>query len=137
MVFRWRTHVGALVGVAGGVSALYLVQLRNYLLFHSLAELGSILIAAVVFLITWNAREELDRSFLVVLGVSYLFVAGVDLLHVLTYKGMGVFPDTGPNLPTQLWVLGRYLEAGSLLAAGSVGLVVGERDDIEWTGYTL
>ncbi|TMT87988.1 PAS domain S-box protein [Haloterrigena sp. H1] len=137
MVFRWRTHVGALVGVAGGVSALYLVQLRNYLLFHSLAELGSILIAAVVFLITWNAREELDRSFLVVLGVSYLFVAGVDLLHVLAYKGMGVFPDTGPNLPTQLWVLGRYLEAGSLLAAGIVGLVVGERDDLEWTGERL
>ncbi|WP_242611597.1 MASE3 domain-containing protein [Natrinema hispanicum] len=129
--------MGALVGVAGGVGVLYAIQLQNFLLFHSLVELVSILIAAVVFLITWNAREELDRSFLVILGVSYLFVGGVDLLHVLTYKGMGVFPGTGPNLPTQLWVLGRYLEAGSLLAAGIVGLVVGERDDLEWTGNTL
>lgn len=137
MVSWWRTHVGALVGVAGGVGVLYAIQLQNFLLFHSLVELVSILIAAVVFLITWNAREELDRSFLVILGVSYLFVGGVDLLHVLTYKGMGVFPGTGPNLPTQLWVLGRYLEAGSLLAAGIVGLVVGERDDLEWTGNTL
>ncbi|ELZ22976.1 signal-transducing histidine kinase/response regulator [Natrinema limicola JCM 13563] len=137
MVSWWRTHAGALVGVAGGVGGLYIIQLQNFLLFHSLVELGSILIAAVVFLITWNAREELDRSFLVILGVSYLFVAGVDLLHVLTYKGMGVFPSAGPNLPTQLWVLGRYLEAGSLLAAGIVGLVLGERDDLEWSGVTL
>jgi len=137
MVSWWRTHAGALVGVAGGVGVLSVIQMQNFLLFHSLVELVSILIAAVVFLITWNAREELDRSFLVILGVSYLFVGGVDLLHVLTYKGMGVFPGTGPNLPTQLWVLGRYLEAGSLLAAGTVGLVRGDRDALEWTGNTL
>lgn len=129
----WRTHAGALVGVAVGVSVLFILQLRNFLLFHSLVELGSILIAAVVFLIIWNARENLERPFLVILGVSYLFVGGVDLLHVLAYKGMGVFPDAGPDLPTQLWVLGRYLEAGSLLTAGTVGLIVGERDDLEWT----
>ncbi|MFD1563192.1 MASE3 domain-containing protein [Haloarchaeobius amylolyticus] len=136
-VARWRTHAVSLVGVTSGLGVLYVLQLRNFLLFHSLVELLSILIAAVVFLITWNTREELDRSFIVILGISYLFVSGVDLLHVLAYKGMGVFPSAGPDLPTQLWILGRYLEAASLLGAGLVGLVVGERDDLEWSGNTL
>jgi PAS domain S-box-containing protein len=44
-------------------------------------------------------------------------VAGVDFLHTLAYKNMGVFPGAGANLPTQLWVVARYLHASSLLLA--------------------
>jgi signal transduction histidine kinase len=41
----------------------------------------------------------------------------VDLIHTLAYKGMGVFPGYGANLPTQLWIAARYLESVSLLLA--------------------
>jgi len=132
---------------AGGVVALYVVQTRNFLLFHSIVEVFSILIAFAVFIVTWNAREELEHPFVVILGISYLFVGGIDLLHTLAYKGMGVFPSAGANLPTQLWVLGRYLEAASLLGAGAVGLLAtgtvglptGGRPslDVEWNERTM
>ncbi|MFP3983586.1 MAG: MASE3 domain-containing protein, partial [Desulfurivibrionaceae bacterium] len=40
-------------------------------------------------------------------------------LHLLAYKGIGVFPDSGANLPTQLWIAARYFESVSLLIAPS------------------
>ena len=96
---------------------LYLISRYNYLLFHSLAELFSIFTAFGIFIIAWHARAFLENNYLLFLGVAYLFVGGIDLLHTLSYKGMGVFPGYGANLPTQLWIGARYLEGLSLLIA--------------------
>ncbi|MCI5124027.1 MAG: hypothetical protein D3925_06015 [Candidatus Electrothrix sp. AR5] len=52
------------------------------------------------------------------LGCGYLWIALLDLLHTLIYKGMTVFPTiTGGNPGTQFWIAGRYLEALLLLTA--------------------
>ncbi len=96
---------------------LYLGSRQNYLLFHSLAELFSIVVAAGIFMVAWNSRKYLDNKYFLFIGVAYLFVAGLDTFHTIAYKGMGVFPDVGTNLATQLWVAARYLEALSLLIA--------------------
>lgn len=95
---------------------LYLVSLYNYLLFHSLAELFSISVAAAVFMLAWNTRRWMNNHFLFLIGVSYLFAGLIDLFHTLAYKGMGVFPADA-NLPTQLWIAARYLQSLSVLAA--------------------
>ncbi|MFB6266478.1 MAG: MASE3 domain-containing protein [Halodesulfurarchaeum sp.] len=118
-------HIALWVLALGG---LLLILPRNYLLFHSLVELFSIVVAFAVFIVTWNTRRELGNWFLAVAGVGYLFVGGVDLVHTLAYSGMGVFPEAGADLPTQLWILARYLEVGALLAAGGVGLLSTRRD---------
>jgi len=55
-----------------------------------------------------------NHPFLVI-SVGYLGVAILDTLHTLAYKGMGVFPEASANLPTQLWISGRYLEAITFL----------------------
>lgn len=131
-------RTAALAVVVSGLAALYIVQRRNFLLFHGVVEIFSILVAFGVFIVTWNAREDLEHPFVVVLGISYLFVGGIDLLHTLAYKGMGVFPDAGANLPTQLWLLGRSIEGVSVLGAGVAGVVVSERGllDIEWNDWS-
>jgi signal transduction histidine kinase len=100
-------------------AGLYVVHLSNFLLFHSLAELFSITIASAVFLVAWNSRRRLDGNFLVVVGVAYACVGFLDALHMLAYAGMGVFPGRGANLPTQLWLAARYVEAASLLVASA------------------
>jgi len=96
---------------------LYLTSHYNYLLFHSLVEVFSIVVAVGIFMLAWNSRGLSENSFLLFLGVAYLFVASLDLLHTLSYKGMGVFKDAGANLPTQLWIAARYMESLSLLVA--------------------
>ena len=96
---------------------LYLTSLYSYLLFHSLAEMFSIIISGGIFMIAWNSRRFLDNHYLLFLGIAYLFVGGLDLVHTLAYQGMGVFPGYEANLSTQLWVGVRYLESISLLLA--------------------
>ncbi len=96
---------------------LYLASLYNYILFHSLAEIFSLVIAGSIFVLAWNSRHIIETPYLVVIGIAYLFVGGIDLLHTLAYKGMGVFPGYGANLPTQLWITARYLQSISFLIA--------------------
>jgi hypothetical protein len=96
---------------------LYAARLHNYLLFHSLAEVFSVVVACSVFLVAWNARRSQDNHYFLFVGIAYLFAGVVDLVHMLGYKGMGVFPGYDANLPTQLWIGARYLQAISLLIA--------------------
>jgi len=44
-------------------------------------------------------------------------VGAIDVVHTLAYKGMGVFQGYDANLPTQLWIVARYVESLSLLIA--------------------
>ena len=101
--------------VAGTV--LYLATRTNYLLFHVFIELLSVVLAAAVFTIGWNARHMVTSPLLLILATGFLVTGLVDLLHLLTYKGMNVFPVDGSNLPTQLWIVARTLEAAAFLAA--------------------
>ena len=96
---------------------VYLTSLYSYLLFHSLAELFSIVVACGIFIIAWNSRRFLDNNYLLFIGIAYLFIGGLDLVHTLAYTGMGVFQGYASNLPTQLWIAARYVESLSLLIA--------------------
>lgn len=97
--------------------ALYLASLYSYLLFHSLAEIFSIVVAAGIFMVAWNSRRILDNNYLLFIGIAYLFVGAVDLIHTLAYKGMEIFQGYNANLPTQLWIGGRFIESVTLFIA--------------------
>ncbi len=94
---------------------LFLTSLYSYILFHSLAEIFSVVIGCSIFILAWNSRRRLDNDYLLFLGIAYLCVSGLDLIHTFAYKGMGVFPGYGANLPTQLWIAARYVQAFSML----------------------
>ena len=108
------SYIGVITAIVLG---LYLGSLHSYLLFHSLVEITTIAIGFTLFILTWNARRLLANNFLSILGIGYAFIALIDLLHTLAYKGMNVFPGFGANLPTQLWIAARYLQAITLCAA--------------------
>jgi len=107
----------AVLGGAAVLVGLYAASRYNYLLFHSLAELFSIVIACGIFMVAWNSRRILENNYVLFLGIAYLFVAGIDLVHTMAYKGMNFFPDYDTNLATQLWIAARYTESTSLLLA--------------------
>jgi len=112
-----RTYLSsALIGtVIFGL--LYLSRLYSYLLFHSLAELFAVCVAACIFMVVWNSRRLIENRYLLFLGIASIFIAAIDLLHLLTYTGMGVFPDTSSDVPTQFWILGRAMQAAALFIA--------------------
>jgi PAS domain S-box-containing protein len=96
---------------------VYLTYLYSFLLFHVIVELFSVVIAFGIFAIGWNSRKNIKNSLFVVLGISLLFIGSIDLIHTLAYKGMNIFEGYDANLPTQLWIGARYLQAGSFLIA--------------------
>lgn len=102
-------------GLASVLIVLTVVSSFSFLLFHSLVELFTVAVAWSVFVLAWNTRHVLGNPFLTLVGIAYLFIGGLDLLHTLSYKGIGVFPGYGADLPTQLWVAARFIEAGAIL----------------------
>ena len=42
---------------------LFLTGLYSYILFHSLAEIFSIVIGCSIFILAWNSRRRLDNDF--------------------------------------------------------------------------
>jgi PAS domain-containing protein len=112
-----RLDVAALLAATVLVIGVAATGLYNYLLFHSLVEAFSIIVACGVFMVVWNARPFLDNNYLLFVGIGFLFVAALDLLHMLAYKGMGVFVPDGSALASQFWIQARYLQAVTLVAA--------------------
>ncbi len=105
--------------IIGGVAVivgLYISERFNYLLFHSLAEFFSIIIAITLFLIMWNSKKYMVNKALVFISIGYLFIASIDLLHVLSYQGMAIFTDYD-FYANQLWIAARYMESLTLLIA--------------------
>ena len=99
------------------LGTLFEIGRHNYLLFHTLVELFSVIVASGIFLIAWNSRRFMDNHYFLFLGIGCFFVGMVDLFHTLSYKNMGVFPSNDANLPTQLWIAGRYLQVATFLLA--------------------
>jgi PAS domain S-box-containing protein len=113
---------GPLFGFLLALVVLYLVFLGRrdlvpYIVVHSLAELFAILVACSVFVVAWGFRQQLQNNYLLFVGIAYLFVGGFHVLHMLSFRGMDVFPAYGANLATQLWVASRYALAGAFLVA--------------------
>jgi len=112
----FRICYEAAVGIAV-LAVLYVISHHNYLLFHGIAEVFSSVVAFMIFILAWHTRRLTDNDFLLFLGIAYLFIGALDLMHMLAYSGMGVFEGYGTDLATQLWIATRYLEALSLFLA--------------------
>ncbi len=112
-----RPSLKMLLVWAGIIASLMLISRYNYLLFHYLAEFFSVLVAVGIFAFTFNSRSIHQNDFFTLLGQGYLFVASVDLLHLLSYPGMGILDIASANVSAQLWLCSRLLESLTLLLA--------------------
>ena len=87
----------------------------NYLLFHSSVEFFSVCIAFSIFIVGASAHATGSNNFVVIASATYLFVAVLDSLHALSYRGMPFLNDYEYYAP-QFWIAARYLEAAGLFA---------------------
>ncbi len=116
---------------------LYIIQGRNYLLFHALTEIFSIVIAFSIFILVWNSSKYLSTRYMIILGISYLFIALLDLLHTLGYRGMNIFTDYD-YYANQLWIAARMMEALTLSVSLSfVGRVIKIKPSMVFSIYTV
>ncbi len=112
----WRDLIEYII-LTMGILLTFLLSAYSYLLFHSIAEVISIVISGGIFFIGWNSRKYMNSSFFLIVGTSFLFISVIDLLHILSYSEMNIFLDFDANLPTQLWIAARYWQSSSYLFA--------------------
>ncbi len=102
---------------AAAYGYVHVIATGSYALLHLIVELVGIIVSAGVFMVVWNTRKTIANGYIVVIALAGIFVAGVDLMHALTYKGVDLIPQSSADLPTQLWLVARYLQAASIALA--------------------
>ncbi|WP_019646538.1 MASE3 domain-containing protein [Novispirillum itersonii] len=89
----------------------------NFLLFHGAIEGVAIVVGVMMCVVAWYSARFAANAGMVFAANGMFWVAMTDFLHVMAYKGMGVFQTEGANEATQLWLMGRFLQALALLLA--------------------
>lgn len=99
------------------LTAIFFVCLSyyNFLLFHSLLELFCIVISFSFCIIAYNSFLVSRRHMFTSLGISYFFVGATNALHMLAFKGVGVFGNDTANLGTLFVIVSKFIEGISLL----------------------
>jgi len=99
---------------------LFAISRLNFLLFHTMSEIFSIVITFAIFMFTWNTRKVINNNYLLFIGIALIFVGFLDLLHSFSYQGLSIIPlpdEQKANIPTQLWIAARYLQSISFFLA--------------------
>lgn len=116
---KWQNRLVEILILSVGLMGIIHMSFKNFLLFHTIVELFAVIIAITISVIAINTYKTNKNQHLVFLGIAYGFVACFDLLHTITYKGMGIFNIEGANIPTQLWIVARYMESIAFLIGSS------------------
>jgi len=96
---------------------LIAVSHYNYLLFHTLVELFSIIVGVLMLVVAFYTHAFSRENFLLYLGAGYFWVAILDLIHTLLYKGMNIYSSGILDDFVQFWIASRYTESFILLVA--------------------
>jgi PAS domain S-box-containing protein len=109
-----RAHALIILGLSVFLS---LVALNNFILFHTLAELIAIFIGFGIFLFCTHTRKLELNGFYQIIGIVYLYVALVDIVHMLSYEDMGIISYSGADETIETWLYARSIEVLALIAA--------------------
>jgi len=96
---------------------LFLISTTNYLLFHLLAELFAVFIAFLCGMVAWNTYSFSRNSYILFIGIGYIWVGILDLIHAAAFPGMNLLDMGSTNTSAQIWLVSRYLEATILLTS--------------------
>lgn len=90
---------------------LLVVHFSNFLVFHTFAELFSVLIAFTTLTVALTTSQFTKNQFVVFLAIAAGWCSALDLIHLLSYKGLSLFPIQDSNKSSQLWIAARLLQA--------------------------
>lgn len=96
---------------------LYFIGIKDFLLFYGITGIFGVVIAFAIFFFTWNSRDLMQGGFFLIIGIAYMFIGGLEFLHVASYIDFGGHYGNEADLPLQLWAITRYLEAASFIVA--------------------
>lgn len=93
---------------------LLCINYFNHNLFHFLTEIIIIFIGVTIYIMAVNTNITNQKNMLLSMGIAYLYIGLLDLMHVLTYSDLNIV-NTLPYTSESFWTFGRLLEASSIL----------------------
>jgi len=99
------------------VVIMFYVSTQNFVMFHTLIELGCILVAINMMSLSISTYEFNSNYYIVFLGIAYGFVAVLDIGHMLTYEGVGILLKESTDMSAKFWIIARMMESISILIA--------------------
>ncbi|MBN2853141.1 MAG: PAS domain-containing protein [Clostridia bacterium] len=100
--------------IAVGLS--YVLSRTNYLLYHILIEFFSVFTCLLIFFISIFSKKYSGAGIIEIIGAGYLYVAVLDFIHALAFRGMNVLINVNDDLATQIWIIARFTQALILLS---------------------
>ncbi len=97
------------------VAGLMGIAVKDYDIFRTIIGILTVVAVWGIVVTAWNSRYLVRNAYLSFIGIAYLFVGLIDLLHILSYKDMAVPPDA--NLPAQLWIIASCVQSAALVIA--------------------
>ncbi|HSD12306.1 MAG TPA: MASE3 domain-containing protein [Patescibacteria group bacterium] len=93
----------------------------TYLVLHNLVEIGSVVVSAAIFFISWCSYPKSGNFRTLVVGSAFLFVAVVDAFHLLSFPGMPSFiTESSTDKGIDYWLAARAMQAAVLASIGAV-----------------
>ena len=90
--------------------------MANYLPIHMALEGFSIVVAMLVFAVTWNAYSSERPGNVIIIACAMLAAGMIDFVHMLSFKGMPEFiTPSGAEKAINFWLAARFLAAFALL----------------------
>lgn len=121
MIRKWASNIRrvnfAVILFFCGLIFINILSINNSLLFHFLAEFTTIVISISLFAVLWMVREKIDNSYYSLIGIGILFISFIDLLHVLTFSGMDIFPTPQMEYSLYFYTTARLLQSLTFLIA--------------------
>ncbi len=109
---RWELFLVSIIIIAS-----IAFSFNNFLLFHSLIELFSILVGVIIFTVVYQSQFRGLSNYILIIGIGFLFISFFDFFHTVAYDGMNLIDTEGANLATQLWIIARYFHSLTFLLA--------------------
>ncbi len=91
------------------------ISIQNSLFFHTLVEGFAIVVAILIFVVSYSTYSYSRSHYLMFLGCGYFWVAILDFCHVSTFSVLSIFPNTTTSMTIQFWMVARAMEVFVLI----------------------
>ena len=99
----------------------FIINTGEFLTIHIVLEFFSILMAFMIFTITYYTYNKNHRFRLLIFSSTFLITGFIDFVHTMSYNGMPYF-FTESSIPkaTNFWIISRIILAFGLLIASFI-----------------
>lgn len=87
-----------------------------YLPLHTLMEIFSVVVSAMIFALGWHSFDQRAPTAVVVLSTGFLMVGLLDIGHMLSFPGMPAFvTPSSVEKAIEFWLAARLISAATIL----------------------